>query len=521
MKTVIIDTPVVEENIRCITPMSEAEGWSDEESLPHMLSPYYEEEYDTHAEYDAWPSPMTNSVEDERAPSPQSEADYQTLNSLMNSMPRHHRNTSSCESIAITDEESDSYAHRKVAVKDHAIRSRRMHLKPRFSRRSPSPSDSQNSTQHARHQSPACNSNESNGVCSSCDSSHRLTTRAAPETRFKHPRKDEHESTMSTNLRPPPSPTPSLLASNTRKQMLHRRSVSLNFPDGGRGGLEDAERNRHLTQRTHKLPTGAHSLSSSLVHKRRHRVKCTTHRRSVSFPDQVHPNGNSSISYPPMTVQHHNLTPQSNDPALFSLIGATMGGHHGRVCVAPDVDPHLTHVLRAVSEDHSHTNSGVLEIHRNVSVYVDEDADVRGKAKKRNRKPSRRSRSESRGGLRNTAEKGPCKRNEHTHDSMYTTRRNEEEEITQNKMRDKLANIGMKFNSGRNRTLVDKVETKNSNRFHNEKLKHSISTTAGKKTEEPMESDCFRPTHMESIVEEEGTRLFTTKSISKTSCAIQ
>lgn len=60
------------------------------------------------------------------------------------------------------------------------------------------------------------------------------------------------------------------------------------------------------------------------------------HRRVVSFPDNIIQSTRSQISTP---VRHHrNLTAQSDDPALFSLLEITPTRSNGRVCIGSDVE---------------------------------------------------------------------------------------------------------------------------------------------------------------------------------------
>jgi len=156
---------------------------SDENSLPHMLSPNHEDNYTN--DNDAWPSPMTNSVtEDDRSaslrmmetssissPYPQFEGEY-TLNTGMGSNPRHRRKPSSCETI-VTNSSGGSNGLTP------SNRSQR-HLQPRVSsRQSPSP-PCHHRTYH---------SYDSAG------------------SRLSHPESEF----PAGNLRPPPSPTPSIL----------------------------------------------------------------------------------------------------------------------------------------------------------------------------------------------------------------------------------------------------------------------------------------------------------------------
>jgi len=209
-----------------------------------------------------------------------------------------------------------------------------------------------------------------------------------------------------------------------------------------------------------------------------------------------------------------------------------MGGHPGRVCISRDVDPQLTHGLHAVEEVSSASYGGALKTHR--SVYVGDEGSGGGKEKKRNRKLARRSRSRSR-----KSKKAGSKSKEQTQDSMHMMKRSEDDEVVDGKnhsMRDKLAAILVKKPKGNfGQKSIDKLtkqssgsnlgeerRVNSSKRFHNEKSKQTTSTAAAIRTEEQsMESDCFKPTHMESIVEEEGTRLHSKKFINKPGCIIQ
>jgi len=208
-----------------------------------------------------------------------------------------------------------------------------------------------------------------------------------------------------------------------------------------------------------------------------------------------------------------------------------MGGHHGRVCISRDVDPQLTQGVRvrATSDDRSGLNAGALKTHR--STCVEEEGDGHGKAKQRNRKLSRRFPSRS----RKHSEKGGSKRNE-PQEGMHMMKRSEDEETAPNSMRDKLAAMLVKKSKGNfgNTKSLDKVtkqssgsnvgderRVKPSKRFPNEKSKQSTSPATVIRTEDSMESDCFKSPHMESIVEEEQSRLFSNKRISKPSCVIQ
>jgi len=198
-----------------------------------------------------------------------------------------------------------------------------------------------------------------------------------------------------------------------------------------------------------------------------------------------------------------------------------MGGHHGRVCISRDVDPQLTHTVQAIPEYLSGWN---------VEERGDEEP-----AKQRNRKLSRRSRSRSRKRL----DKGASKKNEAPQEEMHMMNHGEEDETHgKHSMRDKLVHMlvrKQKGNFGSTKSL-DKVtkqqslgsnsgeerRVKPSKRVPNEKCKQrSTSPAAIIRTEDSMESDCFKSTHMESIVEEEGTRRYSKKKIVRPSCVIQ
>jgi hypothetical protein len=130
----------------------------------------------------------------------------------------------------------------------------------------------------------------------------------------------------------PPSPP------NRRKTKIHRRSLSLNQVPSSNVQYNGHRKNlnRFEEQRLSPLREEIHSSNS----KQNHKLPTSSylsHRRTVSFPDQVLQKGVNTGFY----GINRNLTSQSDDPALFSLVETTQS-RNGRVCIPFDVDPAIS-----------------------------------------------------------------------------------------------------------------------------------------------------------------------------------
>jgi hypothetical protein len=80
--------------------------------------------------------------------------------------------------------------------------------------------------------------------------------------------------------------------------------------------------------------------SSPISIQRRTKNADGTHRRTVSFPDEVLQNQNIDRSISPnhSLYPYNDFTLESDDPALFSLVETTQVRSNGRVFIAMDVD---------------------------------------------------------------------------------------------------------------------------------------------------------------------------------------
>ena len=165
------------------------------------------------------------------------------------------------------------------------------------------------------------------------------------------------ETSSSNSQLPPPSPR----SISRRKSGHHRRSVTLNHIPHRRSIIkgneesrlsmfqEDYKKQQKYYQTDHKsrIPPSPKS-----VPKQPPISPSLSHRRAVSFPDQVfhqksgYGTCNSSISGINLNRGlYSDFTCQSDDPALFSLLETTQSRSNGRVCIPFDVDPSISNSI--------------------------------------------------------------------------------------------------------------------------------------------------------------------------------
>ena len=168
------------------------------------------------------------------------------------------------------------------------------------------------------------------------------------------------ESPQSVSSRPPPSPASPLHTKRTISSyhsIFHRRSTSLNLPSTystSRRKQEDTRlsilnEGRQVYGTTDTDTTDSLSpmpiTYSPLSIRRKTTNADGTHRRTVSFPDEVlkkkHSGRNISPGQSQRLYPYNDFTLGSNDPALFSLVETTQTRSNGRVFIAVDVDPLL------------------------------------------------------------------------------------------------------------------------------------------------------------------------------------
>ncbi len=130
----------------------------------------------------------------------------------------------------------------------------------------------------------------------------------------------------------PPSPP------NRRKSNNHRRSLSLNQVSSSNVQYNGHRRNSNRFEEPRLSPLREENHPSNS--KQNHKLPTSSylsHRRTVSFPDQVLQKSVNTGFY----GVNRTLTSQSDDPALFSLVETTQS-RNGRVCIPFDVDPAIS-----------------------------------------------------------------------------------------------------------------------------------------------------------------------------------
>ena len=148
------------------------------------------------------------------------------------------------------------------------------------------------------------------------------------------------ESPHSVSSRPPPSPSPPLYTKRPIcNSAFHRRSTSLNLPSAYSTLRRKQEDSRLCTLKEGRIPS-IPITSSPISIQRRTKNADGTHRRTVSFPDEVLQNQNIDRSISPnhSLYPYNDFTLESDDPALFSLVETTQVRSNGRVFIAMDVD---------------------------------------------------------------------------------------------------------------------------------------------------------------------------------------
>jgi len=159
---------------------------------------------------------------------------------------------------------------------------------------------------------------------------------------------------------------------DVRNGSSHRRSTSLNLPSSYSSSSTFSQRRKKEDYGLWPLKEGKqvvdefHTQSMRVpfdstfcdLEKTKHHSNAS-HRRTVSFPDEVFRQGRG----PTLKSRRYNdVMLESDDPALFSLIETTQARRDGRVFIATDVDPFLA--SSGFSSFQSSVSDGDCEVER-------------------------------------------------------------------------------------------------------------------------------------------------------------
>lgn len=117
-----------------------------------------------------------------------------------------------------------------------------------------------------------------------------------------------------------------------RDKLFGRNTSSCSTESETKGRFETTPKKEQQKRRSvlKSIPSSAEKLRRNKMMEEGQK-----HRRVVSFPDHIIQSTRSSNSTPTKHVR--NLTAQSDDPALFSLLEITPTRRNGRVCIGSDV----------------------------------------------------------------------------------------------------------------------------------------------------------------------------------------